>query len=143
MKTMVMLVYVSRMAGGVVRDDLNDILETSRRNNEKQGITGALCYSPLGFLQCLEGPSDVINELYGSLIRDDRHVDVTLLAYSGIHQRRFARWAMAYIRADEVDRLILRKYSAQCTFDPFAMSAEQALGFLAEITVEREASRVK
>lgn len=143
MKTMVRLLYTSRMAGGVVRDDLSDIVQTSRKNNEKQGITGALCYSTLFFLQCLEGPSDVINELYGSIIRDARHVDVTLLAYSDIHQRIFAKWAMAYIRANEVESLILRKYSAQCTFDPFAMSAEQALGFLAEIAAEREASLTK
>ncbi len=143
MKTMVRLVYASRMASGVVHDDLSDILQTSRRNNEKQGITGALCYSAVGFLQCLEGSSDVINKLYGSIIRDARHVDVTLLAYCDIHQRIFAKWAMAYIRADEVESLILRKYSAQCTFDPFAMSAEQALGFLAEIAVEREASLTK
>ena len=143
MKTMVSLVYASRMASGVVHDELDDIMQTSRENNEKHGITGALCYSALGFLQCLEGPSDVINELYGKIIRDDRHVDVTLLAYSGIHQRRFAKWAMAYIRAEQVDNLILRKYCAQCTFDPFAMSAEQALGFLAGIAVDREASRLK
>lgn len=138
MKTMVRLIYASRMASGVLHDDLNDILQTSRRNNEKQGITGVLCYSATGFLQCLEGPSDFINELYGRIIRDDRHVDVTLLAYSDIHQRSFAKWAMAYIRADEVDGLIIRKYSAQLTFDPFAMSAEQALGFLVETAAERE-----
>lgn len=143
MKTMVMLIYASRMASGVVHHELDDIMQTSRKNNEKRGITGALCYSALGFLQCLEGPSDAINDLYGSIVRDDRHVDVTLLAYSDIHQRRFAKWAMAYMRADEVDNLILRKYCAECTFDPFAMSAEQALGFLAEIAVEREASRAK
>jgi len=143
MKTMVRLVYASRMASGVAHHELNDIMQTSRKNNEERGITGALCYAPLGFLQCLEGPSDAINELYGNIIRDDRHVDVTLLAYSDIHQRRFAKWAMAYIRADEVDNLILRKYCAECTFDPFAMSAEQALGFLAEIAVERETSRPK
>ena len=143
MKTMVSLVYASRMASAVVHDDLTNILEASCRNNEKRGITGALCYAATGFLQCLEGPSDVINELYGSIIRDTRHVDVTLLAYSHIHQRTFAKWAMAYIRADEVDNLILRKYCAQCTFDPFAMSPEQASGFLAEVAVEREASRLK
>ncbi len=143
MKTMASLVYASRMASGVVHDDLDEILQASRRNNEKLGITGALCYAATGFLQCLEGPSDVINVLYGNIVRDNRHVDVTLLSYAHIHQRRFAMWAMAYIRADDVDNLILRKYCAQYTFDPFAMSAEQALGFLAEIAVEREATRLK
>jgi len=143
MKTMVRLIYASRMASGVVHDDLNDILQTSRKKNEKQGITGALCYSPMGFLQCLEGSSDIINELYGSILRDDRHVDVTLLSYSEIDQRSFAKWAMAYVRADEVDSFILRKYCAQCTFEPFAMNAQQALGFLIETAAERETHLAK
>ena len=140
MKTMVRLIYASRMVGGLEHKELDDIMQTSRRKNEKRGVTGALCYSARGFLQCLEGPSDVINELYGQIIRDDRHVDVTLLAYSDIHQRSFAKWAMAYIRADELDGMILRKYCAHRTFEPFAMSAQQALGFLTEIAAEREAS---
>ena len=140
MKTMVRLIYASRMTSGLGHKELDDIIQTSRRKNEKRGVTGALCYSARGFLQCLEGPSDVVNELYGYIIRDERHVDVTLLDYSDIHVRSFARWAMAYIRADEVDGMILRKYCAQRAFDPFAMSAQQALGFLAEIAAEREVS---
>lgn len=143
MKRMVRLIYASRMAGGVVRDDLNDILETSRRKNEKFGITGVLCYAPAGFLQCLEGPADSVNQLYNNIIRDDRHIDVTLLEYSEIDQRCFAKWAMAYVRADEVDSLILRKYSAQNAFDPFAMNAKQALGFLVETAAERETRLAK
>jgi hypothetical protein len=139
MKTMVQLIYASHMASGLGHEELDDIMQTSRSKNEKRGVTGALCYSARGFLQCLEGPSDVVNELYGHIIRDDRHVDVTLLAYSDIHRRSFAKWAMAYIRADEVDSMILRKYCTQRAFDPFAMSAQQALGFLAEIATEREA----
>jgi hypothetical protein len=143
MKTMVRLIYASHMASGLGHKDLDNIMQTSRRKNETQGITGALCYSARGFLQCLEGPSDVINELYGHIIRDKRHVEVTLLEYSEIHQRSFAKWAMAYIRSDEVDSMILRKFSAEGTFDPFAMSAPQASGFLAEIAAEREASLMK
>jgi hypothetical protein len=143
MKTMVRLIYASRMAGGLEHKELDDIIRTSRIKNEKRAVTGALCYSARGFLQCLEGPGDVINELYGYIIRDERHVDVTLLEYTDIHQRSFARWAMAYVRADEVDGLIVRKYCAQRTFDPFAMSAQQALGFLAEIAAERESSLSK
>ena len=139
MKTMVQLIYASRMVGGLEHKDIDDIIQTSRSKNEKRGVTGALCYSPRGFLQCLEGPSDVINELYANIIRDDRHVDVTLLSYSDIHQRSFAKWAMAYVRADEVDGMILRKFCALRTFDPLAMTAQQALGFLAEIAAQREA----
>jgi hypothetical protein len=143
MKTLVRLIYVSRMAAGLGHKQLNAIIETSRRKNEKQGITGALCYSARGFLQCLEGPSEAINELYGHIVRDKRHVDVTLLSYADIAQRSFTRWAMAYVRADEVDTLILRKYSPGNTFDPFALGAQQALGFLEAMIAAREAELTK
>ncbi len=138
MKSMVRLIYASRMAAGLGHKELDEMIQTSRRKNEKRAVTGALCYSARGFLQCLEGPSDVINDLYGHIIRDKRHSEVTLLEYTDIHQRSFAKWAMAYIGADDVDAAVLRKYCAQTMFDPFAMTAQQALGFLADISAERE-----
>lgn len=143
MNTLVQLVYASRMVGGLQLQQLDDILQVSRRNNEKRGITGALCYCDRGFLQCLEGPSQAVNELYGNIVRDPRHADVTLLSYGEIGQRSFARWAMAYVRADDIDNQIVLKYSPQTPLDPFALLARQALGLLVDMTVQREAALAK
>jgi hypothetical protein len=140
METMVRLIYASRMSSGLSHKQLDDILQVSRRNNEKRAVTGALCYSAKGFLQCLEGPADAVNALYGHIVRDDRHVDVTLLSYGPLSVRSFSQWAMAYVRADEVDAGVVLKHCAQRTFDPFAMNPEQALGFLVEIVAQRQAS---
>jgi hypothetical protein len=131
---MVRLIYVSRLSEECGPKELEDILATSRKNNEPHGITGALCYSPQAFLQCLEGPRDTINRLYGAIVRDDRHNDVTLLHYADIHQREFESWTMAYIRADDLDKRILFKYSPTKTLDPFQMTAAQALGFIRELS---------
>jgi hypothetical protein len=139
MTSMVRLIYASRLAEGVGPEDLQKILEVSRKNNEARGITGALCYDPQAFLQCLEGPRDAVNALYTTIVRDDRHRDVTLIEYADIYQRTFETWSMAFVRTDELDRQLVIKYSATRTFDPFSMSALQAGAFIADLAAERQA----
>lgn len=135
---MVRLIYVSRFSKGVGPNDLQAILSISRNNNLEKGITGMLCYDPHYFLQCLEGPRHAINQLYGKIIADPRHEEVTLLEYSDIHQRVFENWSMAYIRSDILTEHIMLKYSPTSTFDPFIMTAQQALGFITHIAAERD-----
>ena len=134
---LVRLTYVSRLARDCGAEELGKIMTVSRRNNKGLGITGALCYSPRGFLQILEGPAGVVNELYRRIVQDKRHVDVTLLEYAPVHQRDFGHWSMAYIRTDEIDRALLMKFTTRQAFDPFEMSPAQARGFLQAVAQER------
>ncbi len=135
---LVHLIYASRLSKDCNRVALERILEVSRKNNRELGVTGALCYSPQGFLQIIEGPAKVVNQLYNRIVLDSRHVDVTLIRYAEIQQRDFEDWSMAYVRSDEIDESLLRKYSTHHDFDPYSMKAEQALGFLKAITQERK-----
>lgn len=139
MESLVRLLYVSRLARGVGPKDLENILASSRKRNKELKISGALCYAGSGFLQCLEGPSDAVNELYRSIVQDARHVDVTLLEYTPITTRDLEKWYMAYIHSDDIDQAILAKHSDSKVFDPFAMTPEHALAFLVDIAEEREA----
>lgn len=134
---LVRLIYVSRFAAGLNRKDLENILRVSRALNRRKGITGVLCYAPGLFLQCLEGPRAAVNELYGRIVSDRRHRQPTLLAYEDINVRMFECWSMAYVRTEDLSVEILLKYGAGRGFDPFAMSARQALGFLARIALDR------
>ena len=134
---LVRLLYVSHLAKGCGPDELKQIVEASRKNNAESGITGALCYSGNGFLQCLEGSRGAVNDLYVRIVGDERHKDVTLVEYSEIENRDFADWSMAYVRTDDVDSGILLRYSADTVFDPFALSSGQALGLLRDIAGER------
>ena len=131
------LIYASRMTKGVDPGDLMRILEASRRNNEKLAVTGVLCYSPAGFLQVIEGPSDSVNELFRRIVRDTRNDNVTLLWFDAVAKRDFPDWAMAYIRSDEVDRPILEKYTGGPVFDPFSLTAKQAHEFLLHTASQR------
>ena len=73
---------------------LDNILTTSRFNNLEVGVTGNLiCHSDL-FLQMLEGPSDVIHQLYQTILADDRHADIIKLRDEKSELRVFPSWAM-------------------------------------------------
>lgn len=135
---LVRLIYMSQFSRSVNPNDIQDILAVSRKNNEAWGITGVLCYDPNCFLQCLEGPRDRVNALYKQILSDDRHHEVTLLEYSDIHQRKFEKWSMAFVRIDELTESIVIKYSETKTLKPYDMTGQQALGFIEEIARERE-----
>jgi hypothetical protein len=134
---LVRLTYASRLSRDCGPDALGKIMTVSRRNNKKLGVSGALCYSPRGFLQILEGPANAVNELYNRIVRDVRHSSVTLLEYVPIPHRDFEFWSMAYVRTDEITRLLLEKYSTRHVFDPFEMGPAQARGFLMAVAQER------
>lgn len=133
----VRLMYASRLSRDCNPDALGKIMTASRHNNRKLGVTGALCYSPRGFLQILEGPADIVNELYRRIVQDRRHSAVTLLEYVPIPHRDFEHWSMAYVRTDEITRALLQKFSARNVFDPFEMAPAQARGFLIAVAQER------
>ncbi len=135
--SLVRLIYASHMNHACQPKDIAAILEVSRKNNKRMGVTGALCYSRSGFLQCLEGPRDSVNELYRRIVQDTRNVDCALVSYGTIRRRRFGGWSMAYMRADEIDRLILARHGLRSSFDPCTVDEEQALGLLDDISRER------
>ena len=137
---LVRLIYTSRFAKQITTRDLQAILESSRSKNPNLCITGVLCYSPGCFLQAMEGPRKHVNELYRKIINDDRNLDVVLLDYSEVEERRFSDWSMAYISTEMLPAKEILRFSSSRDFNPFEMSAGQALGFLTYM-LETQSSR--
>ena len=73
---------------------LAGILSAARRNNPRDGITGALICRHDVYLQLIEGPADAIDALYARICADDRHTDVRLLLSEDMGERIFPAWAM-------------------------------------------------
>jgi len=71
-------------------EQIKDILAAAHRNNPSKGITGALLYSGDYFCQVIEGPADVLEELFETIQMDDRHGDVTVLHFEPIEARGFS-----------------------------------------------------
>jgi hypothetical protein len=84
--------------------EICDILAAAHRNNPKKGITGALLYSGGYFCQVIEGPQDVLEELFESIQMDNRHSDVTVLHFEPIESRGFNEWAMAFAGIEDTMR---------------------------------------
>jgi Sensors of blue-light using FAD len=89
------LIYGSRPFG---YDELVlvGILSTARRNNARDGITGALICREDLFLQLLEGPRDVVTSAFSRILRDDRHVEVVNLWSGDFETRLFPEWSMRH-----------------------------------------------
>lgn len=87
------LIYTSQPFGF---DDgmLNGILSSARRNNRRDGITGALVCRHDMYLQLLEGEEELVEATYARITPDDRHLEVTRLWSGEVAERAFPEWAM-------------------------------------------------
>jgi hypothetical protein len=131
---LVRLIYVSVMTEACDTEALENILKISRINNQKNGITGVLCYDPTYFLQSLEGPRESINTLYTNISRDTRHQYLTLLEYADIETRLFGDWSMGFVSGGALDRELLDKYTfGGGKFNPFILNGQQVRNFLLDV----------
>ena len=88
------LIYISRITstGLSGASTLNDIAESSIKNNQANEITGILCYGNGYFYQYIEGSEQALTNLKNQLLMDDRHKDLKTLDFSQITERRFTGW---------------------------------------------------
>jgi Sensors of blue-light using FAD len=89
------LIYVSRPFG-FDAVTLNAILFSARHHNRLSGTTGALICREDIFLQFLEGSQTAINDTYGRIQRDGRHIDIKLLWSGESENRQFPEWDMRH-----------------------------------------------
>jgi hypothetical protein len=132
---LVRLLYASRTESEMDDALIGAILDRSNTYNREHGITGILCAYLPGkvFLQILEGGRDAVNRLYGNIVRDPRHRDITLLDYAEIKERRFASWRMASVNLNRINQGTILRFSDSPRLDPFSMSGETALALLEEL----------
>jgi EAL domain-containing protein (putative c-di-GMP-specific phosphodiesterase class I) len=101
---MICLIYASAATGECGITELTEILKSSRRNNERMGITGMLLHQDGNFLQVLEGEAEVVDSLYETIALDHRHAQVTQILRQKISNRSFSHWSMGFadVSADEI-----------------------------------------
>jgi hypothetical protein len=84
---------------------LSDILEVSRRNNNRDEITGVLMYEGRTFFQVLEGEQSAVEDCYYKrILNDPRHCRLVLYWYGLAERRVFSDWAMGYVGPHEIGR---------------------------------------
>lgn len=107
------LLYTSTAAGPPLADRIATILVSSRRNNERDGLTGLLWTDGTRFLQVLEGEPERVGDAFERIKRDERHRAVVVLHDREVGIRTFGRWSMALV--DDSDE---RMAAALATADP-------------------------
>ncbi|CUH79255.1 Blue light-and temperature-regulated antirepressor YcgF [Tritonibacter multivorans] len=99
------LVYTSRSAADLSADDINMILNTARRRNADEGITGLLLYHNRMILQVLEGEKAPVKACYDRIRRDPRHRDVWVRMEGEVDTLFFTDWFMGYEQPEALPAL--------------------------------------
>ena len=82
------------------RVQIESIVSTAKRMNEKFGITGCLIYTGKRFFQIIEGSRSALSQLYKNLLNDSRHKDLVIMWKGYKPEREFPNFSMAFIHED-------------------------------------------
>lgn len=97
------ITYVSTAKKLFTEDELLTLLEKSRDNNEKFGITGMLLYASGNFIQTIEGPEESIRQLYNNIRNDVSHQNVLTVIDEPLEERNFSGWHMGFAKLSKRD----------------------------------------
>ena len=135
------LVYYSRNRlpeAAMTTTAVDEILAASRANNARVGVTGALLFNSGCFGQVLEGPQAAVESTFERIQQDERHGDVSLLAFTQVDARAFASWSMGYVGASERSRTRFADVAGRSGFDPADLDGERLFQILHALAVEEE-----
>lgn len=95
------IVWISEATKMFSEHDLIALLDRSRANNERSGITGLLLYQHGSFMQFMEGEEAKVMAVYNHRIMPSRlHRSVTLMLKLEIDHRVFGHWSMGFMTGD-------------------------------------------
>lgn len=142
--TLSRLVYYSRNRISkdpeVLAAEIRRILEASRANNARVGVTGALMFNAGCFGQVLEGPQAAVEAVFERIQQDDRHGDVSLLDVSGAQSRAFETWSMGFVGASIDDAARFGQIASESGYDPSRMTGEALFEALQALALQDERS---
>ncbi|WP_368499376.1 BLUF domain-containing protein [Herbiconiux sp. A18JL235] len=90
------LVYTSIASEPFGAAELFALLDTSRRNNGRDGLTGLLLHHAGRFIQVLEGPASAVHARMAVIVADGRHRKVRVLVDEESAARQFPEWTMGF-----------------------------------------------
>jgi hypothetical protein len=129
--SLIRLIYCSTPVGASF-DVLDTVLRTSRVNNARANVTGALLSSADYYLQLLEGDRAAVSDCFMRIVLDKRHEAIRLITTREVKIRLFPDWTMHHIAPDPMRDALLRRYAVAGRFDPTALS-ERAICDLCKV----------
>lgn len=140
MSALYRLVYASKnfLKGVEAEAAIEQILEASRRTNQRLGVTGALMFNGGAFAQVLEGPQKGVEQTFERIQCDPRHGDVTVLEGGPIRERGFVNWSMAFVGRSARGQALWNELAAESGFDLARLSADAVFTMLHDLVLEEE-----
>ena len=136
------LVYISsneiKGDDATIRQEIEQILAAARSKNRLENITGVLMFNDGCFAQVLEGAHDDIQDTFERIQCDQRHSNVSVLAFEPALERGFSNWSMAYIGVNTLATDKFRDITQTTGFDPVKLESEHILSLLNQHVLEAE-----
>ena len=90
------ITYVSTASPELSEDDIKKLLETSKRANIENSISGIFIYADGNFFQIIEGEAQKIKALYQTIEQDSRHFNLIKLLDKKIEAFSFASYTSSF-----------------------------------------------
>ena len=126
------ILYVSDVSDHCGDRETTDILKTSRTNNARNSVTGMLVRKEREFLQFIEGPAEVIDDLFRKIQVDDRHRSVTIVDQGLTSDRVFFNWEMGFASEPNIQPLQWKWQLDKISLFSLADDAARCLNFVKE-----------
>jgi len=120
--------------------DITGLIQTSRENNARVGVTGFLMFDGEYFAQALEGKRSAVTHTYNRIVGDVRHHNLHLISCMDVKERLFPGWSMGLL--DGIPREARERFLAHFTIErvnPNSITIERLLYFMQTLAVETEA----
>jgi len=116
-----------------IEDDIADILATSRRNNRRNAVTGALLACGDWYIQALEGRRIDVDQTLRRIELDRSHTIIRRLSATPVAERSFSQWNMCASVLSPTDDQIIGALNHGGSFDPISLSAVSAMRLLLSV----------
>ena len=130
------LTYMSRNTltgdADALDHQLGEILAVSRRNNQRDNITGYLVSDGTWFLQILEGDHETVMAALVRIRFDARHSDVAVLSTRELRTRSFPLWSMGGSLKTPEMAAIFQRHGLH-TLNPAALTAPSVLALAMDL----------
>lgn len=130
------IAYVSEASAGLSSTELDKLVEDATRFNGVAGVTGALLFDGMRFLQYFEGPEDGMAAVHARISQARSHGQIVELSRGRVPQRYFPYWGMRWLA---VAPAMIRQLSegdwvgfARCLGEGEATGLDQLLGVVSE-----------
>ena len=125
------LIYASAAVKLFRASDLYDMLTTARKYNQTHEISGMMIYHSRSILQVLEGPDEVIADLFLRIRRDPRHTALRLITRAVVERKEYEPWPMGLV-ADAKRGPDIQEFSHYSAIQVMSMDVTKAKSMLSQ-----------